>query len=97
MLLVEVGQHRRVARAAHLVPAQRLAQLAVVVELAVEHGDDLARLARDRLAARLEIEHAEPLAAERAAPVHLGRALVGAAVAERRAHGVHRERVGRAG
>ena len=97
VLLVEVREHRRVARAAHLVAPQRLAQLAVVVELAVEDGDDPARLVRNGLAAGLEIEHAQALAPERAPAVHLGRALVGAAVADRRAHRVDRYRIGRAG
>ena len=57
-----------------------------VVELAVEDGDDVAGLVRDRLVAELGVEHLEPLVAEHAGAEGVGRALVGAAVSDARPH-----------
>ena len=62
------------------------AQLAEVVELAVEDGDDVAGLVRHRLAARLEVDHPQAPVAERAAAEGVDGALVGAAMDERCVH-----------
>ena len=63
-----------------------VAQLEEVVELAVEDRDDVARLVCDRLVAELGVDHLEPLVAENAGAEGVGRALVGAAVADARPH-----------
>ena len=90
VLLVQVRDHRRVAAAAHLVTLLREvgAELREVVQLAVEDGDDVALLVRHRLVAELRVEHLQPLMAEDARAERVRRALVGAAVADPRAHGV---------
>ena len=72
-----------------IVVAARLelvAELAEVVELAVEDGDDVAVLVRDRLAARGEVDDPQPPVAEHAAAEGVDRALVGAAVDDRVVH-----------
>ena len=61
-------------------------QLPEVVDLAVEYGDDVARLVRDRLASRLEVDHLQAAVAEHAAPERVDRALVRPAVDERCVH-----------
>ena len=82
--------HGRVAAPAHLVAARRelFAELGEVVELAVEDRDDVAGLARDRLVAELRVDHLQPLMAEHARAEGVRRALIRAAVADARAHGV---------
>ena len=90
IFLVEMRQDGRVAAAAHLMAACRelLPELGKVVELAVEDRDDRAGLVRDGLVAELGIDHLEPLMAEHARSKRIGRALVGAAMADARPHPV---------
>src|SRR4051812_33337868 len=92
-LLVEMRQHRGVTRAAHLVSAKLVPQLAEVVRLAVVDGDDVAGLVRHRLVTGLEVDHLQPLVAEHAMPERIRRAFVGPAMLERGAHGVHELRI----
>ncbi len=82
--------HGRVAASADLVPLLRelAPQLLEVVELAVEDGDDVAALVRHGLIAELGIDHLQPLVAENARAERVGRALVGAAMPDARAHRV---------
>ena len=89
VLLVEVGQRRRVAGAAQVVALclELGAQRAVVVDLAVEDGDDVAVLVRHRLVAGREVDHAEAAVAERAASERRGGAVIRAAMADRVARG----------
>src|SRR5262249_55053830 len=54
----------------------------------VEHRDDRAFLVRDRLIPELRVDHLQPLMTEDAWPERVGRALVGTAVANARAHAV---------
>ncbi len=63
LLLVEVGDHLGVAARRERVPGalQVGAQLAVVVDLAVEDDGDGAVLVEDRLIAGREVDHAQPL------------------------------------
>ena len=83
---------RSVALSLELVP-----QRAVVVDLAVEDGDDVAVLVRDRLIARREVDHAQAAVAERAAPERSGRAVIRAAMPDRVARGADDRDVVRAG
>ena len=92
-LLVEVRDHRGVAGAAHLMAGQLRPQLAEVVELAVEDGDDVARLVRDGLAAGDEVDDLQAPVAEHAAPERVHRALVGPPVDEGRVHPLDERRV----
>ena len=68
-------------------PSSSARSCAVVVDLAVEDGDDVAVLVRDGLVAGREVDHAEAAVAERAAPERGGRAVIGAAMADRVARG----------
>ena len=95
VLLVQMRDHGRVAGAADVVPGQLHAQLAEVVELAVEDGDDVAGLVRDRLAARLEVDHPQAAVAEHAAAERVDGALVRAPVDERRVHAGDERGIGR--
>ena len=88
-LLVEVRQDRRVTGAAHLVAAQLVAKRHEVVRLAVEDGDDVARLVRHRLVAGLEVDDLQSLVTEHAVAEGVRRSLVGPAMDECGAHGVH--------
>ena len=99
MLLVEMGDDGRVAGSPHVVAlrGQLLAQLGEVVELAVEDADDVAGLVRDRLRAGDEVDYPQAPVAEYAAPEGVHRALVGAAVHERRVHARDEDGVRRAG
>jgi hypothetical protein len=96
VLLVQVRDHRRVARAAHLVTGQLAAQLAEVVELAVEDGGHVARLIRHRLAARRQVDHLQAPVPEDAAAELVDAALVWPAVDERGVHTLDERRVGAA-
>jgi hypothetical protein len=85
-LLVEVRDDLGVAAAAEAVPLglQVLAQLRVVVDLAVDDDGDLAVLVRHRLAARLgQIDDREPAVAERDGAVGVEAEAVGPAVHHR--------------
>ena len=62
------------------------AQVGEVVQLAVEHRDDVSALALDGLVAELGIEHLQALVAENTGAVCVGGSLVGSAVAEPGAH-----------
>jgi hypothetical protein len=98
-LLVDVGNHRGVAGPRHVVAAggQVAPKVVEVVELAVEHGDDVLRLVRHGLLAGLEIDDAEPPMPEHAPPQDRDAARVGPAVDERPRHARHDVRVGRSG
>ena len=67
-------------------PGQVVAQLAVVVDLAVHHDDDRAVLVVDRLVARAEVDDPQALDAEARAAVVVQPARIGPAVLEPRAH-----------
>ena len=71
------------------------AQLAEVVDLAVEDGGDVAALALDRLVAGREVDDREAPVAEHAAAEGGDRAVVGAAVDDRVVHRLDRSRIGR--
>ena len=88
VLLVEVHDHLRVAlgREAVAGPLEPVAQLAVVVDLAVEDDHDRAVLVGDRLVAGREVDHAQALDAEPGAVGREDAPLVGAAMLEARAH-----------
>ena len=88
--------HRRVAASPDVVAAPRElgTELREVVELAVEDGDDVAALVLNRLVAELGVEHLQALVAEHARPERVGRALIGAAVADAHAHLVDERRLG---
>ena len=73
--------------------AQLVAQLPIVVDLAVEDDDDGAVLVVDRLVARLEVDHREALDPERDVAVSVEPAGVGPAVLERRAHPRRKPRI----
>jgi hypothetical protein len=94
VLLVEVRDHRRVAPPAHVVPAQRVAQLREVVELPVEDGRDVLAFVLHRLVARLGVDDDQPLVAEDAPAQRVRRAVVRPAVDHRRTHAIDRDRVG---
>ena len=79
---------------ANVVSLQLLAQRREVVELAVEHGDDVAGFVRHGLVPGLRIDDDQPLVAEDAAAGPVGRAVVGAAVDDCRAHPVDESRIG---
>ena len=70
-------------------------ELAEVVELAVEDGDDVAGLVRDRLAAGGEVDHLEPAVSEHATAERVDRTLVRPAMDERGVHPLDERRVGR--
>ena len=93
VLLVEVRDDRRVAAAAHVVVGELGAKLGKVVELAVEHGDDVAALVSNRLVAELRVEHLKALMPENAGAGGVGRSLVRPAVAESRSHLVDKTRL----
>ncbi len=99
MLLVHVRDHRRVARPGHVVPArgQLSTDVLEVVELPVEDRDDLSRLVRRGLVARLEIDDAQAAVTENAAPERGDAARVGPAVDEGLRHAPDDSRVGRSG
>ena len=88
VLLVEVRDDGRVAGAADLVAAlaELLAKLEEVVDLAVEHGDDVSGLVLDGLAARDEVDDLQPPVPEHATAERVHRAFVGAAMEERGVH-----------
>ena len=69
---------------------QPLAQLAVVVDLAVEDHDRLAVLAEDRLVAGGQVDDAQALDAEPDAGVAVDAPGVGPPVLDGLAHGLHR-------
>ena len=93
MLFVEMRNHRCVAAAAHVVVRELGAKLGKVVELAVEHGDDVAALVSNRLVAELRVEHLKALMPENAGAGGVGRSLVRPAVAESRSHLVDKARL----
>ena len=88
VLLVEVGDHRRVAGPANVVAAscELVAELQEVVDLAVEDGHDVAGLVRDGLAPGDEVDDPKTAVAEHAALEGVDRALVRPAVDERVVH-----------
>ena len=88
---------RRVAGARDRVALRRElpAELAEVVDLAVEDGSDAGLLALDGLVAGDEIDDREPAVAEHAAAVRGDGAVVGAAVHERGVHRLDERGVGR--
>ena len=88
LLLVEVRDHLGVAlgREAVAARAQLVAQLAEVVDLAVEHDDDRAVLVGDRLIAGDEVDDSQPLDAETDAVVEKHAPRVRPAMLERGAH-----------
>ena len=96
VLLVEVDEHLGVRAAAEGVPAllEQVAQLAVVVDLAVQRRPHVARLVGERLVAAGDVDHAEAPRAERdASPrVLVDAFVVGAAMRLRRVHRAHRSR-----
>ena len=96
LLLVEVGDHLGVALRGEAVARalQALAQLAVVVDLAVEDDRDRAVLVEDRLVAGREVDHAQALDPEPDAGIDVQSARVRAAVLERGAHALQSRRVG---
>ena len=67
-------------------PRELVAQLAEVVELAVEDGDDVALLVCDRLAAGREVDHPQAPVPEHAPSERIDRPFVGPAVDERGVH-----------
>ena len=73
------------------------ADVAEVVELAVEDGDDVPGLVRHRLVAGLEVDDAQAPVAEDAASERGDATRVGPAVDERLGHARHEVRVGRSG
>ena len=95
MALVEVGQDLGVAAAPEDVTVgdEPGAHVLVVVELAVLHPPDVARLVRERLVTALDVHDAEPPDAEGDAVRLVGAAVVRAAVRHRVGHAV--EDVGR--
>ena len=97
VLLVEVDDHLGVALRGERWPRalQLRAQLAVVVDLAVQDDDDRAVLVEDRLVAGLEVDDAQALDAEARAPAMMEPARVRAAVLEPRAHAREQLRVDR--
>ncbi len=84
VLLVEVRECGRVAGAGEVVPLllEAVAQLAEVVQLAVEDRDDAAVLVRDRLVAGCQVDHAQASIAERASSPLPDRAVIRAAMAD---------------
>ena len=74
-----------------------VAQLAEVVDLAVEDRDDVAGLVRDRLAAGREVDHSAGAGGRARSGRSVDRALVGPAVDERGVHPLDQRRVGPAG
>src|SRR5689334_21847908 len=88
---------RRVAGAANLVSGgfELATELAEVVQLAVEDGDDVAAFVRDGLVAGVQVDDRQTAVAEHAAAVGLDGAVVGAAMYDRRVHGLDQPRVGR--
>ena len=97
MLLVEVDDHLGVALGREPVARadQGLAQLAVVVDLAVEDDDDRPVLVGDRLVAGREVDDAQPLDAETRAVADEVSARVGAAVLDHGAHALEQFEVDR--
>src|SRR4029077_674885 len=95
-LLVGMWQQRRVATATDLVAGRlELApQLAEVVDLAVEDGDDVPALVRDGLVAGLQVDDRKAAVAEDAAPVGGDGAMVRAAMYDRVVHALDQSRVG---
>ena len=94
VLLVEVRQDLRVAAAREGVTgrAEALADVEVVVELAVLHAPDLARLVRERLVATLDVDDAQPADAERDAVDLVRPAVVRPAMRHRVRHAVEHVR-----
>src|SRR5439155_17408170 len=66
VLLVEVRQHLGIAPGSEAVPPsfERGAKRSAVVDLAVAHRDDVARLVAERLGAARDVDDGEPPAAE---------------------------------
>src|SRR5205823_8156797 len=85
---VEVGQDLRVAPRPEAVSArlERGAELRAVVDLAVAHGDDVARLVAKRLGAAGDVDDGEPPAAEGCVAGDRGPVAVRPAVGQRRRH-----------
>ncbi len=88
VLLVEMDDHLTIAFGAQAVPArqQPLAQLAIVVDLAVEYRQHTAILICDRLVAARDVDNAESSHPERDARLDVRAALVGTAVNDRVCH-----------
>ena len=80
VFLVQVRQDGRIAGAAHLVSTQLVAQRHEVVGLAIEDGDDIARLVRHRLIAALEVDDLQSLVTQHAVAEGVRRSLVGPAM-----------------
>jgi hypothetical protein len=95
VLLVQMHDHFRVAVRGEAVPSslQRVTQLAVVVDLAVQDDDYGAVLVVDRLVAGIEIDDAQPLDPESDVVLVMDPARVGAPVLQPCAHS--REELGR--
>ena len=96
VLLVEMDERLGVGVGAERVPGARelVAQLGVVVDLAVLDDDDAAVLVRDRLVAAGEVDDREAPRAERDLAVDVLAGAVGAAVDELGAHRAKRLDVG---
>ena len=92
MLLVEVGDHLGVALGREAVPRRSsvAAQLAIVVDLAVEDDDDGAVLVVDRLIARLEVDHPQAPDAQADAVLGMQTGRVRAAMDLPLAHRLHK-------
>ena len=88
VLLVEVHDRLRIAVRAEAMPPrlEPRAQLAEVVDLAVEDGADRAVLVRDRLMAALDVDDREAADPERGARPDPPASLIGAAMDDRRRH-----------
>ena len=99
VLLVEVGQHLAVAARVHPVAPllEPLAQLAVVVDLAVEDRHDVARLVEERLLAVLGIDDREAPHSEAHVRVEVLALAVRPAVRHPRHHRAHQVAVDLAG
>ena len=97
LVLVEVGDHLRVAAGRERVPGalQAGAQLAVVVDLAVEDDRDGSILVEDRLIAGRQVDDAQTLDPKPYAGVDVKASRVWAAVLERITHALEHRTLGR--
>src|SRR5262245_16096275 len=95
-ILPRMDDHFGVGPGLEAMPAldQRLTQLDMVVDLAVENRPDRAVLVGERLVAGLQIDDAEPPVPQSHRPAHVIAVVVGAAMAQRGRHPTHDVDVG---